>query len=111
MPYIESDKLELKVQFTTEIKKEIVAFLNSDGGTIIIGVNDAGVVIGVETPKDVIERISLMIHEAIKPDASLLCSAAEYEEDGKTLVKISVGKGIKKPYYIYEHPNILGGDL
>ncbi len=102
MSYIESDKLELKVQFTTEIKKEIVAFLNSDGGTIVIGVNDAGIVIGVETPKDVIERISLMIHEAIKPDASLLCSAVEYEEDGKTLVKISVGKGVKKPYYIYE---------
>ncbi len=102
MPYLESEKLELKVQYTTEIKKEIVAFLNSNGGTLIIGVDDNGRVVGVENAKDIIERISLMIHEAIKPDASLICSAGEYEEEGKTIVKVAIGRGVKKPYYIYE---------
>ena len=102
MAYIESEKLELKVQYTTEIKKEIVAFLNSDGGTLVIGVDDDGKVIGVDNAKDIIERISLMIHEAIKPDASLICSAGEYKEDGKTIVKVAIGRGVKKPYYIYE---------
>ena len=102
MAYIESEKTELKVQYTTEIKKEIVAFLNSDGGTLIIGVDDNGTVVGVENAKDIIERISLMIHEAIKPDASLICSAKEYQEDNKTIVKVFVGRGVKKPYYIYE---------
>ena len=102
MRYVESEKLELKVQFTTEIKKEIVAFLNCDGGTLIIGVDDNGNVIGVEDAKDVIERVSLMIHETIKPDPSLICSANEYTEDGKKIVKIVVGRGVKKPYYIYE---------
>ncbi len=93
MAYIESEKLELKGQYTTEIKKEIVAFLNSDGGTLIISVNNS---------KDIIERISLMIHEAIKPDASLICSAGEYKEDGKIIVKVAIGRGVKKPYYNYE---------
>lgn len=102
MVYIESEKLELKVQYTTEIKKEIVAFLNSDGGTLIIGVDDNGKIVGVENAKDIIERISLMIHEAIKPDASLICSAGEYKEDGKTIVRVVIGRGVKKPYYIYE---------
>ncbi|MBE6813002.1 MAG: AAA family ATPase [Ruminococcaceae bacterium] len=102
MVYIESEKLELKVQYTTEIKKEIVAFLNSDGGTLIIGVDDNGKIVGVENAKDIIERISLMIHEAIRPDASLICSAGEYEEDGKTIVRVVIGRGVKKPYYIYE---------
>ena len=102
MAYIGSDKLELKVHYTTEIKKEIVAFLNSNGGTLIIGVNDDGKVVGVDNAKDIIERISLMIHEAIKPDASLICSAGEYEEDGKTIVKVAIGRGVRKPYYIYE---------
>ena len=88
MAYIESEKLELKEQYITEIKKEIVAFLNSDGGTLIIGVDDNGKVIGVENTKDIIERISLMIHEAIKPDASLICSAGEHEEDGKRLLRL-----------------------
>lgn len=102
MGYIESEKLELKVQYTTEIKKEIVAFLNSEGGTLLIGVDDNGTVVGVENAKDIIERISLMIHEAIKPDASLLCSAGAYEEGGKMLVRVVIGRGVKKPYYIYE---------
>ncbi|MBR3954329.1 MAG: putative DNA binding domain-containing protein [Clostridia bacterium] len=92
----------MKVQYTTEIKKEIVAFLNSDGGTLIIGVDDNGKIVGVENAKDIIERISLMIHEAIRPDASLICSAGEYEEDGKTIVRVVIGRGVKKPYYIYE---------
>ncbi len=102
MAYVETENLELKVQYTTEIKKEIVAFLNSNGGTLIIGVDDDGKVVGVENSKDIIERISLMIHEAIKPDASLICSAAEFIEDGKTIVKVFIGRGVKKPYYIYE---------
>lgn len=102
MIYVESNTMELKRQYTTEIKKEIVAFLNSDGGTLIIGVDDDGTVVGVENAKDIIERISLMIHEAIKPDASLICSAQEFTEDGKTIVKVIVGQGVKKPYYIYE---------
>ena len=102
MAYIESEKIELKLQYTTEIKKEIVAFLNSDGGTLIIGIDDNGKVVGVDNAKDIIERISLMIHEAIKPDASLICSAEEYEEEGKTIVKVAIGRGVKKPYYIYE---------
>ena len=102
MAYIESDKLELKVQYTPEIKKEIVAFLNSDGGTLMIGVDDNGTVIGVDNAKELIERISLMIHEAIKPDPSLLCSAEEILENGKSIVRIVIGRGVKKPYYIYE---------
>lgn len=102
MSYVESNIMELKRQYTTEIKKEIVAFLNSDGGTLIIGVDDDGTVVGIKNAKDIIERVSLMIHEAIKPDASLICSAQECTEDGKTIVKVSVGQGVKKPYYIYE---------
>lgn len=102
MSYVESNIMELKRQYTTEIKKEIVAFLNSDGGTLIIGVDDNGTVVGIENAKDIIERVSLMIHETIKPDASLICSAQECTKDGKTIVKVSVGQGVKKPYYIYE---------
>ncbi len=36
--YIESETIELKERFTDAICREIVAFLNSDGGQIIIGV-------------------------------------------------------------------------
>lgn len=99
---VENNRLEWKVEFTPAIKKEIVAFLNTNGGTIIVGKDDSGTNVGIKDAKDVIESVSTMIHEAIKPDASLLCSAEEFTENGKTLVRIEIGRGIKKPYYIYE---------
>ena len=46
--YIESEKVELKAKYTDTICKEIVAFLNANGGRIIIGVDDNGNVIGVD---------------------------------------------------------------
>lgn len=100
--YVESATLELKRQYTAEIKKEVVAFLNAGGGTIIIGIDDGGKVVGVDDPGDTIERFSQMVHEAIKPDPSLLCGASEEEAEGKRIVRIEIGKGLKKPYYIYE---------
>ena len=102
MSYVESNKLELKREYTTEIKKDIVAFLNCEGGTLLIGIDDNGTVVGVDNAKNIIERITLMIHEAIKPDASLICSAQEYVENNKSIVKVVIGQGVKKPYYIYE---------
>ena len=46
--YVESEKVELKEKYTDTICKEIVAFLNADGGQVIIGVDDNGNVIGVD---------------------------------------------------------------
>ena len=43
--YIESEIMELKERYMDSICKEIVAFLNSDGGQIVIGVKDNGEII------------------------------------------------------------------
>ncbi len=98
----ENNTMEWKLEYTPNIKKEIVAFLNTNGGTILIGKDDDGNVVGVRNAKEIVEAVSSMIHEAIKPDASLLCSAHEYLEDGKELVRVEIGRGAKKPYYIAE---------
>ena len=98
----ENNTMEWKLGYTPNIKKEIVAFLNTNGGTILIGKDDDGNVVGVRNAKEIVEAVSSMIHEAIKPDASLLCSAHEYLEDGKELVRVEIGRGAKKPYYIAE---------
>ena len=46
--YIESESMELKEKYSDTISKEIVSFLNSDGGTIVVGVKDNGYVTGVD---------------------------------------------------------------
>ena len=37
---VETEKVELKQKFNDALPKEIVAFLNTDGGVIYIGVKD-----------------------------------------------------------------------
>ena len=53
--YIESETVELKQELTKNIKKEIVAFANSKGGTIYIGITDAGEILGLKDIKSDIE--------------------------------------------------------
>lgn len=49
----ESETIELKEKFIDDIKKEIIAFANCDGGKLYIGVRDAGTTIGVDDPDGV----------------------------------------------------------
>lgn len=49
--YYEDERTELKRELIDEVKSEIIAFLNSDGGTIYIGVDDDGTVNGFTDSK------------------------------------------------------------
>ena len=46
--YIESEIMELKEKYTETICKDVVAFLNTSGGTLIIEVKDDGMIVGVK---------------------------------------------------------------
>ena len=96
----ESETLEFKREFTLDIKKEIVAFVNTKGGAIYIGIDDGGNIIGVDAPERMCERISSMIHDGIRPDISMFTEIISERTEGKTVVKISVQRGTKRPYYL-----------
>lgn len=68
MDFIESDCLELKEVINNDFKKEIIAFANTNGGEIYIGVANDGTVVGVDNIEKEMERISSMIHDGIHPD-------------------------------------------
>ena len=55
MTYKESYTVELKRELNADFKKEIIAFANSDGGEIYIGVDDNGKVIGRGTHEELLE--------------------------------------------------------
>ncbi|MEI3175183.1 MAG: ATP-binding protein [Lachnospiraceae bacterium] len=38
----ESERMEYKSRFTDEIYKEVIAFANTEGGVIYIGIDDQG---------------------------------------------------------------------
>lgn len=68
MRYEESAVLELKEQVNADFKKEIIAFANTDGGEIFVGVARDGSITGVENAEAEMERIGNMIRDGIKPD-------------------------------------------
>lgn len=55
MLFAESETVELKSVYVEDIKKEIIAFANTRGGTIYIGVEDNGS--GVENADAVMQQL------------------------------------------------------
>ncbi len=71
MNFQESETVELKSIVVDDIKKEIIAFANCEGGILYIGVQDDGTVLGVDDPDETALRISNMVRDAIKPDLTM----------------------------------------
>ncbi|MBQ3922721.1 MAG: putative DNA binding domain-containing protein, partial [Spirochaetales bacterium] len=96
--YIESETLELKEKFTDAICREIVAFLNSDGGQIIIGVRDNGEVVGVDNIDETLRKISDIITMRIEPNPQDEIRSELKFDNGKTLICINISKGVHNIY-------------
>lgn len=100
MKYEESPVLELKEQINTDFKKEIIAFANTDGGDILVGVARDGSVTGVEDTEAEMEKIGNMIRDGIKPDLTAYTSIERIEDGGKAIICVSVSRGLKRPYHL-----------
>lgn len=101
MQFSESSTLELKRQVVDDIRKTVIAFANSEGGTIYIGIDDDGTVVGVKDVGDEMLRLSNMIRDAIKPDVTMFVSYTQEKEKGKDIIKVTVQKGTECPYYLH----------
>lgn len=100
MPYQESETVELKSVVVDDIKKEIIAFANSDGGTLYIGIRDDGEVVGLDDPDGTALQVSNMVRDSIKPDVTMFLHYKTIEEAGKKIIEINVQRGTDRPYYI-----------
>ena len=100
MIFRESETVELKEIVVDDIKKEIIAFANCEGGKVFIGVQDDGTVVGIESPDESALQVSNMIRDAIKPDLTMFLHYETLEIDGKHIVAIDVQRGTERPYYI-----------
>lgn len=99
MKYVESDTLELKRCVTKELKKEIIAFANTKGGKILIGVEDDGEIVGVNNANEVCEQISSMINDGIKPDITTMIDLKIVNIEDKDILELNVQRGCSRPYY------------
>lgn len=82
------------------VAKEIVAFANTEGGELYIGISDDGTVRGVPNTDDTMKRLSSMAHDTILPNIMPFIQIRPVEMDGKDVVKTSVSVGTERPYYL-----------
>ena len=100
MHFQESETVELKSVVVDDIKKEIIAFANCEGGKLYIGVQDDGTVVGLDDPDGAALQISNMVRDAVKPDLTMFLHYETLNEDGKQIIAIDVQRGTERPYYL-----------
>lgn len=98
--YKEDEYTELKSILTKEIKKEIVAFANSGGGKIYIGIDDNGNIIGLDNIKKDIKSLSGMIQDGIKSNLTLYTNIKQEIINEKKIIILEILDAPNKPYYL-----------
>ena len=89
----ENEVVEFKQELTKNIEHEIIAFLNKYGGTIYVGYNDKGELIGLSDAKADELALASKIKNNITPDASIFVSIEVKTEQNKDYIIIRVSKG------------------
>src|SRR5262245_57744871 len=88
----DSEQVELReAPELGEIGRYVCAFLNTKGGTLIVGIDSQGRVIGVESPLELSERVQRHLLEKLSPRA--LWSIDVEEIDRKSVIIIDAPQG------------------
>lgn len=100
MKLIENEYCELKSIVTKDIKKEIIAFANTKGGKIYVGVEDNGNVIGNLNIDNCLQSLTGMINEGIKPSLVEYTQFKVEKYNNKEIIIIEIQSAPNKPYYL-----------
>ena len=83
---VESQNIEYKESWRDEYLKWICGFANAQGGTIYIGINDTGNVIGVKN----IKKLMKDIPNKIQTGLGILTEVNKHTKDGLNYIEIKV---------------------
>lgn len=101
---IEDSRNEFKEILNDKLEKEVIGFLNSNGGNIYIGIDDNGKILGIN---ENIDELQLKIKNRIKNNilpATLGLFDIEIETyENKKYIHIIVASGNEKPYYLKKY--------
>jgi len=100
MTLFENITTEFKQEYTADINKTVIAFANTNGGTVYIGITDDGGIVGVGDIDSTMLKAGNSIRDSIKPDVTLFVNYQQEIIDGKAVIKVIVQKGTSSPYYL-----------
>lgn len=98
----ETEVIEYKLKLNDSFEKELVAFLNTNGGKVLIGINNNGEVCGVENLDYTMKSISDIIVNGILPNPQEYVKVSAKYIEGKMIVEVDIQKG-KELYYIRKY--------
>lgn len=100
-PETESNTLELKrdLPLNNQIVKTAIAFCNTNGGKIVVGVADGGRVVGLSdlAIEGATEKLEESIFDSCSPHIIPKLYAQRFGE--KTVLIIEISEGMNKPYF------------
>ena len=100
MSFVENAVTEFKREYTSDIIKTVIAYANTSGGTLYIGIDNSGGAYGVEDIDGTMLKASNVIRDSIKPDVTMFVDYMQEIIDNKAVIKVVVQKGSSCPYYI-----------
>lgn len=98
----EDQNTEFKQEYVTDIKKEVLGFINSDGGTIYVGIRKDGEIIGMNDPDGTMLKIANSLKDTLVPDVMSFIKINSLTIENKIIIEIQVSTGTNRPYYLKE---------
>lgn len=96
----ETMKREFKSAWDASAKKEVVAFANSEGGALLIGVDDDGNACGLDDPDTTLVQVTNALRDGIRPDLAMFFRTDIVERNGMPVIVVEVSRGTDRPYYL-----------
>ena len=100
----EHQQLDFKFEISDsrKIAKTLVAFSNTDGGKLLIGVKDNGRIAGVRTDEEFF-MVQAAADMYCKPEVTF--ESKRWVVEGKTVLEVTIPKGKNLPYLAEREPN------
>ena len=92
--------VELKKEYTDDIKKTIVAYANTSGGQLYVGADDNGIPVGLADVDGTMLQITNTIRDSIRPDVTMFTTCERVAIDSKEVILVTVRQGTAQPYYL-----------
>lgn len=103
MEFTENQFIELKESIDEKaIIKSIVAFANSQGGSIYIGIKDDGTIVGVTIGNNTLENLANYIES--NTDPKLFPLILTHKKNKKDVIEVKVEESLWKPHFAKHIP-------
>jgi ATP-dependent DNA helicase RecG len=98
----ENTNTEFKGEYGANVNKTLLAFINTDGGRLYLGVADDGRVVGIDDPDAEMLRVTHSFRDSVSPDPTAFLSATPVEREGRVVIEFTVEQGLAVPYCFKE---------